>query len=84
MSVISKQSVASAATTSLFVLLWSSGAIVSKLGLAQASPFAFLLIRFAIAFVGLLLLGPLLRLHWPRGRGPLLQAIATGCVLLGA
>ena len=84
MSVISKQSVASAATTSLFVLLWSSGAIVSKLGLAHASPFAFLLIRFAIAFVGLLLLGPLLRLHWPRGRGPLLQAIATGCVLLGA
>lgn len=84
MAVISKQTVASAATTSLFVLLWSSGAIVSKLGLAQATPFAFLLMRFAIAFAGLVLLGPLLKLHWPRGRGPLLQAIATGCVLLGA
>ncbi|MDD0977348.1 DMT family transporter [Pseudomonas fontis] len=84
MSVLSKESVAAAATTSLFVLLWSSGAIVSKLGLSQASPFAFLLIRFAIALSGLMLLGPLLKLEWPRGRGPLLQAIATGCVLLGA
>ncbi|PWB34705.1 EamA family transporter [Pseudomonas sp. SDI] len=84
MSVISKESVAAAATTSLFVLLWSSGAIVSKLGLSQASPFAFLLIRFVIALLGLLALGPLLKLRWPRGRGPLLQAIATGCVLLGA
>lgn len=45
MSFFNKASVASAATTSLFVLLWSSGAIVSKLGLAHASPFAFLLLR---------------------------------------
>lgn len=84
MSVLSKASVASAATTSLFVLLWSSGAIVSKLGLAQATPFAFLLIRFLIALGGLLLLGPLLRLRWPRERGPIWQALATGGVLLGA
>ena len=53
MSVFSKASVASAATTSLFVLLWSSGAIVSKLGLAHASPFAFLLLRSALALAGL-------------------------------
>ena len=84
MSVLSKASVASAATTSLFVLLWSSGAIVSKLGLAQASPFAFLLIRFLIAFVGLLLLGPLLGLRWPREAGAIRQAVLTGAVLLGA
>ncbi|MCE5980587.1 MULTISPECIES: DMT family transporter [Pseudomonas] len=84
MSVLSKQSVASAATTSLFVLLWSSGAIVSKLGLAHASPFAFLLLRSALALAGLLLLSPLLRLHWPRTRPAVLQALATGCVLLGA
>ena len=53
MSVFSKTSVASAATTSLFVLLWSSGAIVSKLGLAHASPFAVLLLRSALALAGL-------------------------------
>ncbi|MEG0965830.1 MAG: DMT family transporter [Pseudomonas sp.] len=84
MSVFSKTSVASAATTSLFVLLWSSGAIVSKLGLAHASPFAFLLLRSALALCGLLLLAPLLKLRWPRGRAAVLQALATGCVLLGA
>jgi drug/metabolite transporter (DMT)-like permease len=76
--------VASAATTSLFVLLWSSGAIVSKLGLAQASPFAFLLLRSALALAGLLLIGPLLGLRWPRSRGGILRALGTGCVLLGA
>ncbi|MEP6772784.1 MAG: EamA family transporter, partial [Polaromonas sp.] len=32
--------------TSLFVLLWSSGALFSKLGLQHASPFAFLALRF--------------------------------------
>ncbi|PSS50674.1 DMT family transporter [Pseudomonas sp. BBP2017] len=84
MFALSKESVASAATTSLFVLLWSSGAIVSKLGLAHASPFAFLLMRSALALCGLLLLAPLLTLRWPRGRAAVLQALATGCVLLGA
>jgi drug/metabolite transporter (DMT)-like permease len=84
MSALSKQSVASAATTGLFVLLWSSGAIGSKLGLAHASPFAFLLLRSALALCGLLLLAPLLKLRWPRHRAGVLQALATGCVLLGA
>lgn len=84
MSFLHKTSVASAATTSLFVLLWSSGAIVSKLGLAQATPFAFLLIRFLLALVALVLLGPLLKLRWPRERGAIIQALLTGGILLGA
>ena len=84
MSVFSKTSVASAATTCLFVLLWSSGAIVSKLGLAQASPFAFLLLRSALALIGVLLVGPLLGLRFPRSRWAELLALGTGCVLLGA
>ena len=84
MSVLSKQSVAAAASTSVFVLLWSSGAIFSKLGLAHASPFAFLLIRFAIALMGLVVLVPLLKLKLPRPGKPLLYAAATGLVLLGA
>jgi drug/metabolite transporter (DMT)-like permease len=84
MSVFSKQSVAAAASTSLFVLLWSSGAIFSKWGLAHASPFAFLLIRFAIALVGLVILVPVLKLKLPRPGRPMVYAAATGCVLLGA
>ncbi|MFZ4967920.1 DMT family transporter [Pseudomonas sp. Mn2068] len=84
MLVISKQSATAAASTSLFVLLWSSGAIFSKWGLAHASPFAFLLIRFSIALLGLLLLIPLLKFKLPRGGKPMLHAAATGMVLLGA
>lgn len=84
MSVLSKQSVAAAASTSLFVLLWSSGAIFSKWGLAHASPFAFLLIRFAIALAGLLILVPILKLKLPRPGKPMMYAAATGLVLLGA
>ncbi len=84
MSFLHKTSVASAATTSLFVLLWSSGAIVSKLGLAQATPFAFLLIRFLLALGALVLLGPLLKLRWPREPRAIGQALLTGGILLGA
>ncbi|WP_448723283.1 DMT family transporter [Pseudomonas farris] len=84
MFVLSKKSALAAASTSLFVLLWSSGAIFSKWGLAHASPFAFLLVRFAIALCGLVLLAPLLKLKLPKGGKPMLYAMATGVVLLGA
>lgn len=73
-----EKSALAAASTSLFVLLWSSGAIFSKWGLAHASPFAFLLIRFAIALCGLVLLVPLLKLKLPRRGKPMLYAMATG------
>lgn len=36
--------------TTAFVLLWSSGAIVSEIGLRHGSPFALLVLRYAIAF----------------------------------
>ena len=84
MFVLSKKSALAAASTSLFVLLWSSGAIFSKWGLAHASPFAFLFIRFVIALCGLILLVPLLKLKLPKGGKPMLYAMATGVVLLGA
>ncbi|WP_434561906.1 DMT family transporter [Pseudomonas sp. Z4-20] len=80
----SKNALLATASTSLFVLLWSSGAIFSKLGLAHASPFAFLLIRFAIALCALVLLIPLLKFKLPRAGKPMLYAAATGLVLLGA
>lgn len=80
----SKNALLATASTSLFVLLWSSGAIFSKLGLAHASPFAFLLIRFAIALCALLLLIPMLKFKLPSTGKPMLYAAATGLVLLGA
>lgn len=36
--------------TTAFVLLWSSGAIASEIGLQHGSPFALLVLRYAIAF----------------------------------
>ncbi|EJL03991.1 MULTISPECIES: DMT family transporter [Pseudomonas] len=81
---VSKNALLAAASTSLFVLLWSSGAIFSKLGLAHASAFAFLLIRFAIALSALVLLIPLLKFKLPKPGKPMLYAAATGLVLLGA
>ena len=81
---ISKESALAAASTSLFVLLWSSGAIFSKWGLAHASPFAFLLMRFAIALLALVLLIPLMKFKLPGTAQGIRYALATGVVLLGA
>ena len=58
---------------------WSSGAIFSKWGLAHASPFAFLLIRFAIALLALVLLIPSMKLQMPRGA----NTGAGGCLRAG-
>ncbi|WP_137821761.1 DMT family transporter [Pseudomonas sp. D(2018)] len=70
------------ASTSLFVLLWSSGAIFARLGLDHASPFAFLTLRFALAFATLLLL-----CNW-RGqglpeRGSRVKVAGIGLLLIG-
>ena len=37
------------ASTTMFVLLWSSGAIVCEIGIRHGSPFALLLVRYALA-----------------------------------
>lgn len=73
----------------LFVLLWASGFVVTKLGVSFAEPFYFLLIRF-IATTGLLLAVALAtRAPWPPGWragahiavvGVLLQAVYLGGV----
>ncbi|SDH93252.1 DMT family transporter [Pseudomonas panipatensis] len=83
MSSFNRSSLANLASTGLFVLLWSSAAIASKWGLAHASPFVFLIGRFAIALLALLALGPLLGLRLPRQARERRQALLTGLVLLG-
>ncbi len=69
--------------TSLFVLLWSSGAIFSKLGLESASPFAFLLLRFSIALTILLIISVYRRQVLPK-RGTRLRVAKTGLLLIGS
>jgi drug/metabolite transporter (DMT)-like permease len=49
----------------LFVLLWSTGFIGSKLGLPYAEPLTFLLLRFAIVLALLAPAALVLKSRWP-------------------
>ena len=66
----------------MFVLLWSSGAIVSEIGLGHGSPFALLILRYAIAFTVLLLFaawnGTVLPQAGTRGRNALIGFLIAG------
>jgi len=52
----------------LFVLLWSTGFIAAKYGLPHAPPFTFLLYRFLLVALLMLLLSVATRAPWPRAR----------------
>ncbi|MFP6851490.1 MAG: DMT family transporter [Pseudomonas sp.] len=71
------------ASTTLFVLLWSSGAIFAKWGLEHSSAFAFLLLRFALAFGALLLIG-LYRKRFLPASGTRGRVAATGLLMIGS
>jgi drug/metabolite transporter (DMT)-like permease len=68
--------------TTLFVLLWSSGAIASELALAQGSPFALLLLRFAAALVVLGAVALRRGRFLPR-RDSIARVSATGLAIAG-
>lgn len=65
--------------TALFVLLWSSGALFARWGLDHASPFAFLLMRFALALAVVLALAP----RWRPAPGTGMRVAATGALMIG-
>jgi len=69
-------------STSLFVLLWSGGAIFAKWGLFHASAFGFLLLRFTLALAVLLLVCAWRR-RWLPKPGTRLTVAATGLLLIG-
>lgn len=73
---------AAAGPTSLFVVLWSSGALFSQWGLAHASPFALLALRFGLALAVLSALA-LHRRQWLPRAGTRGRVAATGLVLVG-
>ncbi len=56
-----------AAMPFVFVVLWSTGFIGSKLGAPHAEPFTFLALRFAIVAGLMVLLAVFTGAHWPRG-----------------
>lgn len=69
-------------STTLFVLLWSSGAIFSKWGLEHASAFAFLLLRFALALGALLIIGMYHKRLLPQS-GSRWRVALTGLLMIG-
>ncbi|MDX7998511.1 DMT family transporter [Xenorhabdus sp. Reich] len=69
-------------STSLFVLLWSSGAIFSRWGLDHSSSFAILTVRFAIAFLFLLLLCMFRKSHLPTPEN-IKKVAGTGLLIIG-
>ncbi len=78
----SKDTWATYGSTSLFVLLWGSGAIFSRWGLDHSSAFAILTLRFGLALMALAIIA-----SW-RGRllpqpGTRWQVVLTGLLLIG-
>lgn len=69
--------------TSVFVALWSSGAIFARLGLDHASTFVFLVLRFAAALVVLVSLAAVSRPRPAVPRGARGRVIAVGLLVPG-
>jgi drug/metabolite transporter (DMT)-like permease len=64
-----------------FVLLWSTGFIGAKLGLPDAGPFTFLVVRFVIAAALLALVAVATGAPWPRRRRELIPLAVSGLLV---
>lgn len=65
----------------LFVLLWSTGFIGAKFGLPYAEPFTFLLVRFWLVAVIVLVVALATRAPWPRSSRDVLHLMVTGLLI---
>ena len=65
----------------LFVLLWSTGFIGAKLGVAHADPLTFLALRFVLATALLLALALATHAPWPREPWQILHLCVAGVLL---
>jgi drug/metabolite transporter (DMT)-like permease len=64
-----------------FVLLWSSGFVACKAGLADAGPMTFLFLRFAAAAAVMAVIAWLWRAPWPATRREALHVVAAGILM---
>ncbi|GAB4516944.1 MAG: DMT family transporter [Roseibium sp.] len=67
----------------IFVLLWSTGFVGSKLGAPYIDPMVFLTVRFAAVLPVLLVLALLLARSWPKTPAAILHCIVTGMLVHG-
>lgn len=65
----------------LFVLLWSSGFIGSKLGVPYAEPFTFLTLRYSIVLAILVPIALVSRAPWPQGKMQMLHVAFAGLLI---
>ncbi len=65
----------------LFVLVWSTGFLFSKLGLPYAGPLTFLALRFALVFALITPVALLSGAEWPRSPRALLHVAIVGLLL---
>lgn len=65
----------------LFVLLWSSGFIGSKLGVPYAEPFTFLTFRYVIVLLILVPIAFLTRAPWPKTKSQLAHVAFAGLLI---
>jgi drug/metabolite transporter (DMT)-like permease len=77
----SRRSPWAAAIPFLFVLLWSSGFIGSKLGVPYAGPFTFLSLRYAIVVLVLVPVALLTRARWPKSRSQVAHIAFAGLMI---
>jgi drug/metabolite transporter (DMT)-like permease len=65
----------------VFVLIWSTGFVVARLGMPLAPPFGFLALRFALSVLCLLVWVGLSQAEWPRERGQWGHLAFTGVLM---
>lgn len=70
-----------AAVPWLFVLLWSSGFIGSKLGVPYAEPFTFLTMRYCIVLAILVPISLISRAPWPSGKRQMMHVAIAGLLI---
>ncbi len=70
-------------TPALFVILWSTGFIGSKLGTPYAEPFTFLLLRFTFVIVLMLPIAVLVKAAWPRSMRETTHIAVAGAMIQG-
>jgi drug/metabolite transporter (DMT)-like permease len=68
----------------VFVLIWSTGFVVARLGMPHAPPLTFLAWRFALSLVAFGIWIAIVRAAWPRGRAQWLHLSATGVLMHAA
>lgn len=70
-----------AAMPTVFVLIWSTGFVVARLGMPHAPPMGFLAWRFALSLVCLGVWIAVSRAVWPQGRAQWLHLAVTGLLM---